>query len=185
VKDYGLTLTLKSVPPILLRSRQALILLRDQQGKFVLGAKNLYPDNIVRLVGGGVDDGEDPKVGAVRELKEELGFEVDTNKLVELAVIRPTIQIQSTEFSQKYPDPISFETHLYFYQLNEEKLNPSDDLDGLVHVTELQYQQLIENYLELDEAIDPQLGFSWADYGKYYSFVHDIALQEANMLQPW
>jgi 8-oxo-dGTP pyrophosphatase MutT (NUDIX family) len=185
MKEIGISLTFKTVPPILLRRRQALILLRDQQGKFILGTKDHYPDNIVRLVGGGINDGEDSLTGAVRELGEELGIKVDSEKLVELAMIRPTIQLEANEFSQKYPSPIEFETYLYFYQLNDEILHPSDDLDGVVHLTKLQYQQLIENYLELSEDIHPKLGFSWADYGRYYSFVHDIALQEANVLQPW
>ncbi len=185
VKEIGLTLTLKTVPPILLRRYQALILLRDKQGKFVLGTKAHYPDNIVRLVGGGIEEGEAPFAGAVRELHEELGIKVDANKLMELAVIRPTIEIESGDSLQKYPDPIRFITYLYFYQLDSETLTPSDDIDGLVHLTQLQYEQLIENYLELSEEIHPKLGFSWADYGKYYSSVHDIALQEANMLQPW
>ena len=157
-------------------------MLRDKQGKFVLGTKDHYPDNIVRLVGGGIEDEENPRLGAVRELNEELGIKIEAKNLKELAVIRPTIEIEAGEFAQKYPDPIKFETFLYFYQLDTETLKPSDDIDGLVHLTQPQYEQLIENYLELSEEIHPKLGFSWSDYGKYYSFVHDIALQEAKTL---
>jgi 8-oxo-dGTP pyrophosphatase MutT (NUDIX family) len=159
---------LKTMPPIFRRGEHVLILLRNKDGKFVLGEKNLYPEGIVRMVGGGMD-GDTPPVGASREMAEELGITVEPDDLTFLMSVKAEITADS--------EMVHFTTHLFFYQLSDEVLHASDDLDGLAHLSEAEYFELIKRYSELSEDIDPTKQFAWADYGKVYGPMHQWALE--------
>jgi ADP-ribose pyrophosphatase YjhB (NUDIX family) len=56
----------------LYRERTCLILIKDQDNNILLATKDDYPDDIWRFIGGGIDKGEIPDIGALRELEEEL-----------------------------------------------------------------------------------------------------------------
>lgn len=59
------------------RDRTVLVLCRDREGNFLLGAKPTYfPEGIVRMLGGGVDDDETVADAAKREVREEMGIEL-------------------------------------------------------------------------------------------------------------
>jgi putative (di)nucleoside polyphosphate hydrolase len=45
----------------------------DKDNKFLIVQKNAYEDNQWDFPGGGLDEGEDPETGILRELQEELG----------------------------------------------------------------------------------------------------------------
>jgi 8-oxo-dGTP pyrophosphatase MutT (NUDIX family) len=155
------------MPPIFRRGAHVLILLRDKNGKYVLGEKNLYPEGIVRMVGGGMDN-DTPPIGASRELEEELGIQIDPDELTFLMTVK-------AEITAGY-ETVHFTTHLFFYQLSDEVLQASDDLDGLAVLSEKEYGNLIERYGQLSENIDPVKQFAWADYGKVYGPMHQWAL---------
>lgn len=172
VRHYHFSFSFDVIPPVLQRGRHALIVLRDTDGKFVLGAKNIYPEGIVRFVGGGLDDAEPAEIGAARELEEEVGVRVDPPELRLLAEI--TADIISPERT------MPFTTFLFFYDLGDVELHPADDLDGIVHLTLEEMKQLINHYAHLPKEIidigDGGNPFRWSDYGAYYGKVHQIAL---------
>lgn len=181
MKTYQLFFSFAHTPPVLLRGRHALILLENEEGKFVLGAKHIYPTGIFRLVGGGIEEGEDPHAAAARELQEEFGVPYQQEQLRPLAEI--TAHIQETSTGRQ----LLFVTYLYHAKCQMQMLQPSDDLDGMVAYSREEINALVDRYYDLSDALitvsgsdpDPKkdLPFSWSDYGKFYGRVHEIAME--------
>lgn len=63
-------------------SRYAVILVKGQGPTYLMGTRK--DNGKVNFPAGGINDGEDPKVGAERELREETGFSGKNFKLVGL-----------------------------------------------------------------------------------------------------
>jgi 8-oxo-dGTP pyrophosphatase MutT (NUDIX family) len=167
---HHLHLDLATVPPIMKRSRHVLILVEDEQGRFVLGSKHIYPAGIVRLLGGGVEGDEPMKLAACRELEEELRVKVNHNQLTELATVEAEIA------SPSEPQPIHFVTGIFYAKLHSQEITAGDDVNDLAFLTQDEYQQLIQRYTQLSPELDADKGFAWDDYGKLYSPIHQIAL---------
>ncbi len=171
------------VPPVMKRGRHALIMVIDEQGKLVLGAKDIYPPGIVRFVGGGLEGNEDPKTGAARELQEELGIEVYPTALNEVATIIAQIDEESTKKAYE------FTTYLYALTCDSQDITANDDLDGVRHLTLKEMEELISTYASLPSElitipsknpliIEEEI-FRWSDYGKLYGEIHRIGLEFA------
>lgn len=177
--NYTLTYSFDHVPPVLTRNRHALIVVKDAQGKYILGGKRMYPENIYRFVGGGIDSHEDPLQGAARELHEELGIQPLPNQLKEIALI--SARIRETSSNNEY----HFSTHLFKINLTQENahLIPGDDLDTLVAYSASQLNELISRFRSLPNnlitvgAKSPSQPFRWSDYGAFYAKVHEIGLK--------
>ncbi|MEK7457971.1 MAG: NUDIX hydrolase [Patescibacteria group bacterium] len=176
VRQYSFHFSFDPIPPNLLRNRHALIVMKDAFGNYVLGRKNIYPKGMFRFVGGGIKNGEDPVVGAQRELFEELGLCVLAKKLHQLAEIHAEIISKDTK--------VLFITYLFFTDIGNTKLKPSDDLDGIDHLTVEEMHKLIQKYTHLssDLVVVKQTNsikesFRWSDYGAFYSQVHKIGLE--------
>lgn len=177
--NYDLHFSFTHVPPVMKRHRHALILLENEEGKFVLGAKNIYPKGIYRLAGGGLDGNENEKLGAMRELKEEFGVEYDEDDIQLLA----TITAESAESSSG--KIYSFVTYLFHAHCQSADLHPSDDLDGMQAFTREEINALIDRYYDLsdelitlnDKPVEKNMYFRWSDYGKFYGRVHEIAME--------
>ena len=175
VRHYSFHFSFDPVPPNLLRNRHALIVVKDASGNYVLGRKNIYPKGIVRFVGGGIKDGEDPARGAQRELCEEFGFGVLPEKIRKLAEIHAEITSRGKK--------VLFTTHLFFSDIGNTKVKPSDDLDGVDHLTVEEMRALIQKYAHLSSDLvivkqpnEVKESFRWSDYGAFYSQVHQIGL---------
>lgn len=171
------------VPPVMKRGRHALIMVIDEHGKFVLGQKEIYPPGIVRFVGGGLEGNEDPKVGAARELEEELGIRVHPSALNQVSTIISQIDEESTK--KQY----NFTTYLYSYHCDSQDLAADDDLDGIKHLSIKEMEELISTYASLSSElitltsknplIPEEDQFRWSDYGKLYGEIHRIGLEFA------
>jgi 8-oxo-dGTP pyrophosphatase MutT (NUDIX family) len=87
-------------------TRNALVMIFDNEKRVLLLKRSSYPDqwmpNKWNLVGGGVEDGEEPIEAAKREAKEETGIEVD--KLIEKLVIQRDDNNVEHLFIAKLPD---------------------------------------------------------------------------------
>lgn len=160
---------------VMTRKRHAMLVLVNQKGQYLLGAKHAYPEGISRFVGGGIDENEDSAVGAARELQEELGVVVAPGNLIPLAHLTNTVSLPNK------PD-ITFETFLYGYVLHDEKLSPSDDLDGLTYLNSEEMELLIKRFESLStDVVTPKTSdgpFRWSDYGNFSAKVHRIGVDE-------
>lgn len=180
MNTYDLHFSFTHVPPVLRRGRHALILLENETGKYILGAKNIYPQGIYRLVGGGLESGEDPHAGAVRELNEEFGLSYTREQLLPLTEIRA--EIIETGTGKRY----TFVTYLYHASCQMADLHPSDDLDGMKEFTREEINALVDRYYDLPDTLikiagkygdQDEWAFRWSDYGKFYGRVHEIAME--------
>ncbi|MEP7166509.1 MAG: NUDIX hydrolase [Candidatus Woesebacteria bacterium] len=167
-KNYTISLQFSRTMEVLNRGDRSLLILLDPEGKYVLGSKEVYPKDIYRLAGGGVDQGEDPQIAAARELKEELGIDRSPGEMEPKATI--TIAVTSPEKTQEF-QIFLFETKLR----TTEKIVPADDIQGVVHLSTDEMKTLIDRFSHLSDARD----FSWSDYGKLYGRVHEIVLELA------
>jgi len=172
---YSLTLRVQKTPPVMLRKRHVLILLRDQNNRYVLGQKKIYPKGISRMIGGGVETYEPFFRAASRELYEELKYFAPRQSLKEVGQVLARI---TDEAGQKF----EFTTGLYFTQIERRPLFPSDDLDGIIRLSDPEYLALVQRYKNLPKEIDPQLGFAWYDYGQLYAPIHEIAWDFARQI---
>ena len=179
MRTINLKYTFSHVPPVMRRGRHALILLKDSNGLYVLGHKKVYPEGIVRMVGGGIDPNEDPQVGASRELHEELGIDVSPQQLTPLVEIIATVEGPENEYT--------FVTFVYFYQLSDETLHPADDIEAIRALNRNEFEELIERFRNLPTELfgtekDPEYQFRWSDYGSFYAEVHASAVEESKRI---
>jgi 8-oxo-dGTP pyrophosphatase MutT (NUDIX family) len=174
--EYSFNYKFTHIPPIMKRGRHVLIVVKDTEGKFILGSKKIYPPDIYRFVGGGINQGEDIKLGAKRELEEELKIKIHEKDLELLAKF--VVQV-ANDYEQH-----RFETFLFILTvpLSSKTLTPSDDLDGIVYLTKKEVVDLAKRYKKLSHDLVDLGGdkaglFSWSDYGEFYSEVHRIAME--------
>ncbi len=175
--QHTLTLSMDVVPQVAKRKHHVLILLRNAQGNFVLGSKTLYPDQIYRMVGGGMEAGEAAPPAAARELFEETGLQLTPDELKHLSTI--TAEIDERSSGQHY----TFVTELFLVDLGTHQLHPNDDIQALQELSTEQLRDLIQRYSQLPREIDPDKGFAWYDYGQLYGAIHQIALDELQHVQ--
>ncbi len=176
------------IPPVLLRKRHALILLTDGTF-FYLGKKPIYPTNIYRMVGGGLDDEEDATLGALRELREETGIVKDSKTLY------PLLEFRSTIYEESSGNTVDFVTNVFWTHCTRSEIHPSDDITDVGAFDTKEFQSLIARYALLDSTLRQFPGkyadmestqFRWSDYGAYYGKLHELALsayenQHANL----
>ena len=156
------------------RDRTVLILGKDDQEKFILGdKKGFYPEGIVRMIGGGINDGEDVLSAAIRETEEELGVKEPADIFVPLI----QVNVEGTFEGEKFTHTV----YVYFLPLTDKQLVSGDDVSDVVRMSEKEYRQLVTNYFGLssDNFFEHPGGkFSWGDYGKVYGFIHEVVLDE-------
>lgn len=176
MKNYTFTYAFNPVPPIMKRGRHALIVVKNAEGKFLLGAKDIYPAGIYRFVGGGIDDQEDPGIGAAREVEEELQVRPALGEIKSLAKITAEVKNDTEQ--------VTFETFLFFFDLGNRPATASDDIQSLVYLTKHEvleladrYQKLSADLVNVGKSASDTASFRWSDYGQFYGEVHRIAME--------
>lgn len=171
---YNITLSAEPFENLRYRDRTVLILCRDAEGKYILGAKNeFYPEGIVRMLGGGINKDEEVIDAAIREIQEEMGITAAPGEMLELAEF---------DITGEYKDKI-YKTKIFVYFLNSDKDDylAGDDVTEIVRYSEKEYRDLIKRFFDLKPNNlynHGDLTFSWGDFGKVYGFVHQITLNE-------
>ena len=192
MKEVSYTYKFTHTPHVFKRGQHALIAL-VQNNQLILGSKDLYPEGIHRLVGGGIDPDEDPRNGAQRELEEELGITLEPEDFEPIAQVSAHITEKSQNKHGQFSDINSYQftTYIFFAQ-SDQPLHPDDDLDGIVLFNQVQLKQLIDNFNQLpDDLITIVQGhqtvpatnrtpvdqaFRWSDYGQVYAQIHQLVL---------
>jgi 8-oxo-dGTP pyrophosphatase MutT (NUDIX family) len=155
----------------LYRKRHILILCMDLEGNLLLGNKPyFYPEGISRMIGGGLNENETSVNGAIREIEEELGIQIDESDLKQVAEVN--IEAETIDGIK------NLITYIYFYQVKKDDiLKPGDDVKSIAKLNYEEYENLISRYLNLIGNFDGDgESFEWIDYGKVYGPIHQIAL---------
>lgn len=156
----------------LYRKKCVLIAVKDADGNILTGAKPaFFPPGITRLLGGGVDDGEDTLAAAKRELEEELGVAVALDDLSLVAQFNTNAKDSSgKEFYN--------ETYLYSVNIGNASYRPGDDVKQIVKLSKQEMLSLADAFESLSANLwyrGEEGDFSWQDYGKLYSVIHRTA----------
>ncbi len=139
-------------------------------GKWVLGLKPFYQEGISRLLGGGVHVSEDYLQCAVREVCEETGLIVEPAKLIPLV----QVDIEATT-----PKEVGSATCAIFLLETEEKMTAGDDVTSFALLSDDDYLELIHRFNTMPEQSTPGEPLTWADYGKIWGPIHEMAFERA------
>jgi 8-oxo-dGTP pyrophosphatase MutT (NUDIX family) len=179
MKRHTLTISVKKAFGNLYRNQCVLIAVENNEGKILIGAKPyMFPPTIARLLGGGVDESEDIKLAAVRELEEELGVKTSPEALTELALF--AVDARDEDGHTFHND-----TYVYHVNIRDQKFRPGDDVEHIVILTPDELYDLGTTYLKLPERLwynGPEGTYSWADYAKMYGPIHQIVADEVKKL---
>ena len=158
----------------LYRKRCVLVVVEDDQGRVLTGAKPaFFPPGITRLLGGGVDEGEDVQVAAARELDEELGVSLSESQLIPIAQFNThAVDATGKEFYN--------ETYLYGAHIGNASYRAGDDVKQIIALTKEELFALAHSFERLPESLwyrGNEGDFCWNDYGKLYSVIHNVAAE--------
>lgn len=138
----------------------------DRDNRLYLSRKKAYPNDVYRLFGGGVNHKEAPLAAATRELQEEAGLELPLTLKESF-----NFTIKETDTGEKF----TFQTHVYFTNLQTRQIEPGDDVDGLRVFTKEDLLELLTVYAELSDVLvtpRPNETFSWKDWGTVFGTIH-------------
>lgn len=158
----------------LYRKRHVLILVTNSTGNILLGVKDgFYPSGIARMIGGGVNEREEPVFAAQREIKEEIGIRVSQNDIKALCTVITRAQTDE--------GLLEMNTWIYTVRIDSfEGITPSDDINGVEIYTIDTFLELIEKMKKLSPMpfITPNYSFLWSDWGAIYACIHTHAINE-------
>lgn len=157
---YNYTIQVQSIFSNLKRNRAALIIPFDGE-KVALGKKN-YIYDLPRFIGGGIDEGEQPLMGARREFQEETGLSAELEHIA-------TIEINATAKNSE-----TASLTVYCYTTEIANFQPSDDLVDIVVVPLKRLKVIADKMDKLPntEFAGRKGSLSWQDWGKLYSPIH-------------
>lgn len=171
----ALTFTVNKPFGNLYRKKCVLIAVENDEGEILIGAKPyMYPPTIARLLGGGVDENEDTKLAAVRELQEELGITVTAEDLKPLVSF--SINVKDQEGNAYHNG-----TDVYYANIQGQAFQAGDDVKQIIALTPDELYKLGTSYNELPETLwysGPEGMYSWADYAKMYGPIHQAVAEE-------
>lgn len=164
------TFSFTHMPPVFKRGHQVMIAIFDREDRLYLARKDVYPIDIYRFFGGGVEPKEHKDAAAARELLEETGLK------------QPVTHQQTFIF--KITDTTTNETFkytvdLYYARLLTTAIELGDDVDGLKIFTPKDLTDLLTLYSELtNDLVSPgkQNLFRWSDWASVFKEMHAYIL---------
>ncbi len=153
------------------RDRHVLLVAKTADGKILTGSKpEFYPPSITRLLGGGVDDGEDVEAAAIRELEEESGVRISADD------IKPIARFDIRAVDAK-GEVFNNQTYLFGADVGDATYKPADDVSQIFELSKDEMNNLADRFEELSLNlwyVGIEGDFSWHDYGKVYSVIHRV-----------
>lgn len=166
-------LNIKIVSPFgnLYRKRLALIAIIDLDGNILVGSKpHFYPQDIYRLIGGGIDDNEEVIDGCLRELKEEVGIEAIKEDLKEIMQVNVNAVDKN---GKEYKNT----NYIFLYKLKTNNYKAGDDIKQIIKLSVDALYKLGERYENLssdDWFKNDMENYNWYDYGQVYGPIHKL-----------
>lgn len=169
-----LKITVKKAFGNLYRKQCILVAVENEASKILIGAKPyFYPPTIARMLGGGVDEGEDLETALIRELHEELGVTLNKSSFA------PLVEL-NTHATDEEGKEFYNQTFIYHAKIGNQKYQAGDDVKSIIELTVDELYQLGERYEELPDTLwykGPEGEFCWADYAKMYGSLHKLVAE--------
>lgn len=179
MEKINLDIVVKKAFGNLYRAKCVLIAVGTSDDTILLGAKpSFFPPTITRLLGGGVDEGEDIAKAAARELEEELGVTLDVADLTPLF----DLETKATDETGKV---FNNNTYVYYVNIGTQTYKAGDDVKSIDVVSIDELYELGVSYDQLPESlfyIGREGEFSWQDYGKMYGPIHKMTADKIRAL---
>jgi len=144
------------------RHAEVVILLRRKNGLYLVHTKEFYPAGTYRLISGGIKPGEDLLAALQREIHEETGLVVRTERF--LGLLRYCSEWQG----HKLP----FASCLFAVAEEGGTLGPNDPDEPISGFREVPLQELGALAEQL-EALPPE----WNDWGRFRAIAHRFILE--------
>ena len=166
-------LNIKIVSPFgnLYRNRLSLIVIVDIDGNILVGSRpHFYPQDIYRLIGGGIDDNEEVIDGYLRELKEEVGVEATKEDLKEIMQVNVNAVDKN---GKEYKNT----NYIFLYKLKTNRYKAGDDIKQIIKLSVDELYKLGERYENLssdDWFKNDMENYNWYDYGQVYGPIHKL-----------
>jgi 8-oxo-dGTP pyrophosphatase MutT (NUDIX family) len=142
------------------RRGEVVMVVPNEQGHIWLHTKSFYPQEVFRLMTGGLERGEAPHKALRREVKEETGFKVKVQRC--LAVITYTLLAQEIE--------LPFVSYVFATTPTNGQPQPTDPSEEISHFKAVPIPALTETARELCS-----LTGEFADWGVFRSIAHEVA----------
>lgn len=165
------SLSFNHVPPVFKRKHHVVIALFDEENRLYLARKHIYPANIYRLFGGGVDQGEESKAAAIREVQEETSLCVNP-EYKETFTFTLQEKVSEKTFSMTFD--------LYYVNIHRNRIVPGDDVQGMRIFSREDIPELLDEMRSLSTT--PFIAnngetFAWADWGTVFAILHEYVYQ--------
>ncbi len=156
------------VPPVFKRHHHVVLAIFDEENRLYLARKHIYPANIYRLFGGGVDKGETSEVAAIREMKEETSLSSNP-------VYQETFNFALFEEHTQTKFKMTFD--LYHVFIHRGRVIPGDDVQGMRIFSKEDIPELLDEMKSLSTTLIMGKNnemFAWSDWGTVFATLHEF-----------
>jgi len=144
------------------RRGEVVLLIRRQNGNFVLHSKDFYPAGTVRVPSGGIKKGESLLAAAYREAAEETGLQVVAERF--LAVV---------DFEFRFDEELlDFASYVFLLRETGGVLEVHDPHERICGFSEVPLEELA-SVAECLEQLPPE----WYHWGCFRSYPHRLAVE--------
>ena len=145
------------------RRGEVVMVVPNEQGHIWLHTKSFYPDEVYRLMTGGLEAGEQPHKALRREVEEETGFKTKIDRC--LAVI--TYALSDNEVT------LPFVSYVFLTTPTSGFPHPTDPEEAITTFRAVSVEELAE----IAQQLRSLTGF-FADWGVFRALAHEVAREQ-------
>jgi 8-oxo-dGTP pyrophosphatase MutT (NUDIX family) len=168
------------------RFGEVCMVLRRPNGRLLTASKTYYPQGVFRLLTGGVGHGEPIERALLREVYEETGLDVAVRRFLALVEYhldggwglprRPPTPIPQP------PTPGLYHFATFAFLLDEvggvlEVRDPEERVAAFREADVAELPALADMLERVGDEFDPEIGGSWADWGRFRAVAHRVVYQ--------
>lgn len=148
------------------RYGEVCMVVRQPEGTLITAIKTFYPAGAFRLLTGGIHHGEAIADALLREVAEETGLDV---------LVRRFLAVIEYDLPMLGPRTLRFATFAFLLDVVGGELAPQDPNERISAFRFLAVDELpalADTLEQVPDVIDPEIGGSWRDWGRFRAVVH-------------